>query len=300
MRPLALPLTVVLSATLLSGCVLGADKYPRPRDLAPSTLVDRTRVMAIQAEPPEAVPGQVVTFDVLLADPDGVIDLTVWLACAEADGFGCDTDLSGLDDATPEELAAAGVIGLQPFNDPVLQVPTDVLDALTEDEKQEGLGYTIQVAAFPTSDDTGAEIDFNDVEVAYKRLVVSEANTPNHNPTLRDWRVDGALTPAGSVVVVDAGQSYELSVLLAEGSVEDYEFINSSGVLENRTEQPYLAWYATSGTVGDEYTVPLNGYDAPLESTWTAPDEAQEGRWYVVVRDRRGGQSWLIQDFRVQ
>ena len=34
-----------IACLLLTGCVLNSDKYPRPRDLAPNWLVDRTRLL---------------------------------------------------------------------------------------------------------------------------------------------------------------------------------------------------------------------------------------------------------------
>lgn len=296
--------TRLLAGTLaltLTGCVIGSESYPRPRDLPDSSLVDRPRILGIQAEPPEVRPGEIVTFSALVGDPDEVLDITIWLACTDGGTFGCDTDFGALsEDASPEELAEAGVIGIEPFFDPVMEVPTDMLDDVPAENRLEGVQFTIQVAALPQSDDTGAEVDFNDVEVAYKRLVISEATTPNHNPGLQNWRVDGAFVPDGGVVIVDAGQEYDVSVELTEDSVEDYVYVNSEGVSEDRSEEPYLTWYASNGAWNGNLTVPLNGFDAPLEAKWRAPDEPGEGTWYVVARDRRGGQAWLTQSYRVQ
>ena len=291
---------LLVGSSLLSGCVIGNDRYQRPRDLPDSAVVDRPRILAIQAEPPEVAPGETVEFAALIGDPDGVLDLTVWLACDSGGGFGCEVDLSGLDEATPEELEAAGVIGVEPFFSPVLDVPGDALDTLTDEQKLEGLSWTIQVAAFPNSEESGQEIDFNQVEVAYKRLVVSEATTPNLNPSLRQWRVDGTPVPEDAVVTVDMGQEYELSVEVPAESVEQYIYVNSEGVAEERVEEPYLTWYANTGGFLSNLTVPLNGYDAPLSADWTAPDEPGEGTWFVVIRDRRGGQAWMTQRYRVQ
>lgn len=293
-----LPLMLILP---LTACVIGSDKYPRPRDLPESSLVDRPRVLAIQAEPPEVEPGGTVAFSALIADPFEELGGSVWIACLDGGGFGCPVDLAGLgDEPTPEELAAAGVIGFTPGLDPVWVAPEDALDDLSEEARLEGTSATVQVASFPSQGDAGEEVDFNDVEVAYKRLIVSEALTPNNNPVLESWRVDGTLVPADSVVVVDAGQEYDLSVELGPDSVEQYIYVNSDGVEEERSEEPYLSWYGTAGGWDGSLTVPLNGFDGPLTATFRAPEEPGEGTWYVVARDRRGGQAWLTQDFRVE
>lgn len=295
-------LAVASLATLATGCVIGGDKYPRPRDLPESSLVDRPRVLAIQAEPPEVRPGDTVLFSALLADPFEEIGGSVWIACLDGGGFGCPVDLAGLgDNPTPKELAAAGVIGFTPGFEPAWDVPADALDGFSDEARLEGTSATVQVASFPAEGGDTAEVDFNDVEVAYKRLIVSEAITPNRNPVLETWRVDGNFVPSDSVVVVDAGQTYDLSVELTAESVEEYIYVNSDGVEETRTEEPYLSWYANHGSwPRSSLTVPLNGYDAPLETEWTAPDEPTTGSWYVVVRDRRGGQAWLVQDYEVR
>ena len=74
-----------------SGCVINGNKHPRPRDLSPATLVDRVRILGIQAEPPEIRPGESSTISALLIDPSEEIGLTLWVACesAESSSFGC-------------------------------------------------------------------------------------------------------------------------------------------------------------------------------------------------------------------
>lgn len=292
----------LVPALLLTGCVIGSNGSPRPSDLEPGWLVDRPRVLAIRADPPEARPGDRVTFSALIPQP-GVADpyAVVWLACPPADdggiGFGCTlpTDLD-LESATPEDLAALGLIGFEPGLPPAYDVPADALDGLPEAERAEGLYTLVQVAALPPEyldpDSAPAEVDFGDVEAAYKRLVVSEAATPNQNPEIRVFTVDGLQLPAGAVLHVDAGQSYELGVQVAAESIETYTFVNSLGEVEERTEEPYLAWFATGGALLEAVT--LFPY---VEATWTAPAAGESGTVWAVMRDRRGGMSWIAQDW---
>jgi len=290
----------------LSACVIGGDKYPRPRDLSPGWLVDRPRVLAMAAEPPEIRPGESATFSALIPNPDSDDELLqIWLACpveGNGDGFGCFTDFSGIDleDATPEELAELGLIGVQPGPfPPTYTAPADLLDELSEEERLEGRYVNAQVTAVPgdISEATATDdIDFNEIEVAYKRLVVSEATTPNHNPSIDRFVVDRIDVPDDAVVQVDAGQAYELGIQLPDGTREVYEFVTSDGVVEERVEEPYAAWYATGGEVLEEVT--LYPY---LESTWQAPEASgEEGTWFVVLRDRRGGMAWWSQQWVVR
>ncbi len=244
-------LVPLLLATALAptACVITPEKYPRPIDLAQSWEVDRLRILGISAEPPEVVPGQTSIFDALVADPNGELGFLTWLACPPEEpggiGFGCELDPELIEeDASLDDLVAAGVL-LFPEYTP----EDDVLVDLTDEERAEGLYVTIQVTALPEGlDENLEEIDFNNVEAAYKRLVVSEASTPNHNPTVHQFTVDGVEIPADSVVIVEAGQEYDLGVPIPDESIETYEFVNE-GTVEERVEEPYISWYTTDRTM---------------------------------------------------
>ncbi len=285
----------------LAGCVIGGDKYARPRDLTDAWMVDKTRVLGIRAIPAEARPGDLVSFQMLLAAPpdDEEDRAIVWLACGEDDaagGFGCALDLGEIDfdNADPAALAEIGFIGFEPGLPPLYAVPDDILDDVTDErELQEGMQVTVQSTAFPVSvlEDDIEELDFNVVEAAYKRLPVSLANTPNANPQLAAFTVDAISVPSETVVYVDPEQNYDLAILLPDGARQLYEFLNEAGEVEERVEEPYAAWFTTGGTLLESVTLwPF------MEATWTAPSEADvQGTWYAVVRDRRGGMTWWVQ-----
>ena len=295
---------LVATLVLLPSCVINSDKYLRPRDLAPPWHVDRTRILGVRATPAEIAPGQRATFEALIGtahgeDPDlGLL----WLACPE-EGAGCTTDLGGIDleTASPDQLAEIGFIGFEPGLPPAYTAPADLLDDLSDDDRLEGLSILVQLTAFPIEqlDDPEAleALDFNLIEAGYKRLVVSEATTPNNNPVLATFLVDGLPVPLDAeVVVVTPEQGYDLGIVLDDAAGrETYEFVNSDGVLEERIEEPYATWYSTGGEVLEPVT--LWPY---MEATWTAPAESgAEGTWFTVVRDRRGGMSWWTQPWRV-
>ncbi len=284
---------LITMASLLGGCVIGSDKWQRPRDLDPAWLVDRTRVLGMQAEPPELVPGQAASFSVLAPDPEGALGGKLWIACSpeQTTPFGCAVDLSVLDgEPTPEELIAAGVIGMEPGFAPAWAPPTDALDDLEPEDRLEGVQYTVQVIGLPGEGlDTGEGIDFASFEIGYKRVVVSEAPTPNANPEISGFTVEGAYITTDTVVLVDPGQTYELGLMIPDESIEVYEYVNPEGVVEERVEQPYAQWYSTDGDEMEETTLyPF------VQANWTAPAASgATGSWYSVVRDRRGGVAWI-------
>lgn len=296
-------IAALLLVPLAGGCVINGNKYPRPRDLEPQWQVTRARVLAIAPEPPEAAPGDTVTFSALIADPEEEIETVVWAACAptESSDFGCDlsafNDLG--DNPTPEELAEAGVIGWEPFIAPEYTPDEALLDGLTEQEALEGVQVTVQTLALPPFDveDTGDSEFFNDVEVGFKRLIVSTAATPNANPVIATLEIGGVEIPAASVVEIEGGLEYSLAVRLTDESIQEYQYVNSDGITEDRIEAPYVTWYATDGSMIEQYG--LYHDDTLLQGRWVAPDDEVEGAWYGVVRDRRGGMAWVEQPWRV-
>lgn len=290
----------MIALLLLSACVIDSGAYPRPRDLEDSWEVTRLRLLGVAAEPPEATVGETVRFSALLADPSGVAETTVWLACptTEATPFGCPVDLFSVDmeTATPDELAALGLIGVQPYFEPVYTPSADLLDDADTRQRENGVFVTVQAMALPAGALEGESFDFTEVESGTKLLVVSETSTPNHNPRITGWTIDALPVPDGAIVEVDPGQGYDLGAVLAEDAVEDYVAMLSDGTLVESTEEPYISWYATRGELVDAWTIyPYH------QATWVAPDDSgAEGTWYAVVRDRRGGMGWWAQGFRVR
>ncbi len=288
-----------------SACVINSESSPRPRDLSESWQVDRTRILAVRAEPPEIRPGEVAALEALVAnaygeDPDLSL---VWLACEEGGSeFGCATDLSGLDfeELDPGALAEAGFIGFEPGLPPRYVASDSLLDDLSEAERLEGVNVQTQLFAFPSEALTAEaqqEIDFSEIEVGFKRVVVSEAKTPNNNPLIEGFTVDGILVPEiVPTIELSANQQYDFGLVLDEDrAIEDYLFVNSAGEVEERVEEPYAAWFSTSG----EVTEPVTLYPF-LQMTWTAPAEPGPGRLYAVLRDRRGGMAWTSREYVVR
>lgn len=262
-------------------------------ELSEGWQIDRLRVLAVAAEPAEPRPGDTVTFRSLVVSPDPVAT-TIWFACLTSPGdYGCEVDpelLEGLDpeSLTPEDIDAlyeAGFIGAEPYLPPTWVVPETALDGLTDAERLEGLTALVNVSAIPEGEDLTEE----DVELAFKRVPVSEATTPNNNPRHLGLRVDGVDIPPGTIVSLDKGQPYDVELVFDASSIEEYAFVNGDGVEETRVEEPYFTWFTTDGTF--DRTFDLYPY---TDVTFYAPDQplADTGSLWVVVRDRRGGMDW--------
>lgn len=271
---------------------------------AQSWQLDRLRILAVRAEPAEPTPGALVHFERLVFVPSGAeLQTVLWVACMprgpevecelepELEQELLDADLDALSE---EELAdlldrgkEAGLFGLEPVTEPVIMVPPIILEQLDPDEQSEGINLLVQLWAVTP--------DPADVELAVKRIPVSLASTPNHNPDLLGWRVDGTAIDGDGAVNVSAGEQITLEPILAKDAIETYDYVSEAGETEERLEEPYYAWYTEEGSFDRHESLASDG-----AVTWTAPESEFAGVILCVVRDRRGGMDWLQLDVTVE
>ncbi len=267
---------------LLSAC--GTDT------LSQSWQLDRLRVLGARAIPAEPQPGEQTTFESLVYVPSGTeLEGVLWFACLpeSATDFGCTLDESLLDSGEPdiEALYEAGFIGYEPYFSPSWLAPEDALDGLDEVAAKEGVSALVNITAMPV----GAEDDA-DFELAYKRVPVSLADTPNHNPEITGLLIDGELWDGG-LLVSTAGAVHTLEPVLADDAIEEYQYTADDGTTETRTEEPYFTWYTEAGTFDQSFSLyPFSSIE------WAAPalssGEQTTALLLVVMRDRRGGMAW--------
>ena len=293
--------------TALLAILLGCSSFTT-ETLSESWRVDRLRILGVAAEPAEPRPGETVRFRSLVVAPDDQVGAVIWLACVNGDDSsnGCAADTSLFSDVMADgvvsadeqaALAAAGLIGVEPFLPPTWTIPTDALDALPDEARAEGFAAFVNVTAVPGSADPAlaSEIDPDEVELAFKRLPISENPQPNQNPDLVRVEIEGRAVEDGGTYEVAAGATVEITPMLGEGSVEDYPYLTSAGVTETRSEAPWIEWY----TEGGEFSQTTSLYPE-LAREWTAPTEAGSVRLWMVVRDRRGGMDWMTVRVQVQ
>ena len=305
-----IPLSTTLA--LLLGCEI--------TQLDSASIVDRTRILGVKATPAEPAPGDTVTFSSLAVDPESGIAGVTWFGCVleDSDSFGCELDTDTLEALFAQdpstmtaqeqqdwyaELQAAGFLGIEPDLAPTLTVPSDLLDGLSEAQQAEGKNYMLTLSAIPG----GLEIDDLDLdaegtqavgEQGLKRMPVSVGGTPNRNPEITSLTLDGEFDVKDQdVLEVRAGQTYTFQLNLSDDSVETYTFVDCQGASEDRTEQPYVSFYATTGSFYQ--TISLHPY---LEAEWTAPIDppGESHTLWFVLRDRRGGMDWVTVELLVR
>lgn len=266
-----------------------------PSFQAPSDITD-LRILAVQAEPPEAQYDQSGVDDVqvrmLVVDParPSGFALMKWDLCAPTDSRRCDgqygpTFLSG-------QESRQGGTG---FGAVTISVPPAAVQAALASDKLGGFGGVRAQFAFSVDDG-----DPNGAAYADKVLLyTARGTTPNHNPQLTGLRLTldgtdhGTLNP-GDTLCLSPGVQVGLRPLLAPDARETYTTKDLQGHTITLTEDPDYAFFVTPGASFDRDTAvePVDGV-APADGFTRIEASRGSGTFFVVVRDGRGGESWL-------
>jgi len=259
-----------------------------------SQLLDRVRLLALRAEPPEAnledggLPPP-IAFEPL-AYPDGGLSFRLAL-CGPGNPFSADFDCPGsngldlpdlvLDASRPEvqaflQSAYGGTGGLDGginVGEPgVAQIP---------------IGYLLE------RPDGGP--DPSNRERGIYRLAVRFSGAPNHNPELLDVTLADGGTLQGAALPLN--QELRLYPRIPDGGPGGIEtFVGLDGGVQH--ERFSYSWASTAGEVVDFRSAEPIPEDPSATSdirfrTHETPGPVQI---YVVLRDLRGGVSWLVFD----
>jgi hypothetical protein len=267
-----------------------------------SDVVD-LRVLAIRADPPEAQvdldAGTVddVTVQVLIADPTATFDATMkGQLCSPTDTLSC---------------AGTFAVQLPPVTHPVgeafsysISVPADTLRAALANDKLAGLGG-LRVQLQLNVDDGNPAKDVS----AEKVLLFSRKD---HVPLLDGVMVsvDAVAQPAplqpGQTLQLSRGHIYGLRPLphvcgpsganTCTPGIESYDTVDLAGKTVHLTEQLSYSFFTTKGAELDRDTAdePPLGRTAPPEGLARIDSlMAGSGTLWIVVRDGRGGESWI-------
>jgi hypothetical protein len=301
-----------LAAVAAAGCDAGFEKQSIVLDL---------RALAAQANPPEVV------LDIDVMDPDSFEQLSIppitvtalyadpgearrleWImtACPPTRSLRCDdptapyiaVDFGSIDD--PEDAGSQGISGTFTATPAVLQESLRLDDAALLG----GIGVQIEIVVFPAGDPDLSRAVFASKKVLYSPRLPA-ARVANSNPPLPELTVHGARCgdPLEPPWQVRAGDELTIMVTEPEGARETYQLPTFDGSVRTITENLSYQWYATAGSFSAEMTGgPLDpfGNEPALLSKWTAPNDPGEVRFWLVVRDERGGVSWLERCFAVQ
>lgn len=291
---------------LLASCAASAC-YETP-EFSPASLVDRPRILAVVADPPEVLPVGNTNLSVLVA---GAEDVSAhWLLCSTFSSFasgtqygenvgdrGCASAGTPIGEGLQLQLTAADLVQMFQSDEQVREALGSQLPDAIVDKVRQSVGVAFSVEADVLAD--GKRLR------ALKRVLVSLNTAPAHNPPPPAFSVDDhavrqvasasfACVPDDPVALrVAPDQQVQLTPLY-DGSdsgadepwLEDYMVLDARGMLSRRREQAFYSWFVSKGSVDHGMT------QAPeRDNVWRAPATQGCATLWLVVRDGHGGES---------
>lgn len=285
-------------------------------DFAQSSSIDRPRILAVVAEPPEISPtrSDSTTLSILVAGAENVSDVR-WSACGMPSSFGGMGNQFGENDG--DQGCGAGAIMLGEGER--VEVPIERARAflMSDALARATLGALLPAAALErirTSVGIAATVQVelmadNKRLRGLKRVLVREHDQPGTNPPPPSYRFgerilrsNGAAPPYrcepdDGGLQVEPGELVALTPLFdgdEEPWLEDYEVMDARGVIDGRKEQAFYSWFSDKGQLDDGMT------RAPeRNNTWRAPSERGCAHLWLVVRDGHAGATACITEVSV-
>lgn len=279
------------------------------------SLVTRTQVLAVRGDPPEARPGELARYSLLVATPDGPITTGAdWAFCATpklltengAASAACLKDgvrplASGA--ATIEAAVPADACSL--FGPEITSADLRPRDPDVTGGYYQPLRVSVPVGGAPAE----ATIAFGLERIACKLTDAAAEVTAdfarryvlNENPELGPLTItrDGAPVAA---LAVPRGARLTLRATWPEASAERYVVYDlASRSVVDRRETMRVSWFATAGTFESDRTGRSEReLESFTENAWTAPNEPRTMHVFVVLRDDRGGVAFSTHELVVK
>jgi len=295
----------ILAASIALGCKPSVGQ-------APSLITDYT-LLAVMGEPPEAKPGDTVTYSYLLAAPPPVgtvSDPTAgWDVCltpkppAENNSVAsaCDPPTPGttpgLTFSTPIPTNACQLFG--PIAPPVQAGKPAIRPRDPDSTGGYYLPVRVKFSDLTTGDVAGFAFERIGCGLANAAIsVVNDYNKSyqaNNDPGIAGTdlvAVSGTRTNLDTVQpTVAPGESVDFVATFTDGSAETFPVLAPGGdALVDQRESLHLSWFATSGSfVHDRTGVASTDVATSTTNTWKAPNEAMTVFVWLVLRDSRGG-----------
>lgn len=278
-------------------------------DLPSGARVTKLRLLALQADPAFARPGETVQLQVMVADHEERPLQFALGTCTNPAGSTVEHCVDALDAEVEVVASDDGRF--------TVDVPADFLRNVPDAARPSALIGAVLVAcpgeieSGETSgvpvvcrDPGGERLPITEFEVGVKRVFVRDRDR-NDNPAIERIRWDGEPWPEDEVREARACANAETDDLedCAENLRHRIDVETSepeSGVDENGTafrEQQVVQFYASHGVF--ERPVRIAG---EAETAWAAQRGASDGvaRLWFVVRDDRGGVGWAERRVRVR
>lgn len=297
--------------------------------VAPATFVDKFRVLSVVPTPPDVRPGETTLLRALAVDPSrpGKPNTLLWLACdpdpLDLRRSSC-SDVSTLSDPaafTPPEGTDVADTELPPgvraigFGElAAYKAPEETFDQLDPSDERRIQGAVAQIlviaiaAELPTNptqeqrDAIFAKVRSKEIPslLVLFRVRVTEDPQRNTNPVLSDFKIDGESLPEGATIRLRSDRDTPLELVAADDQFEEYDQPAPNGI-ERKREQLIAALYSTTG----RFLYPRLELGSGTEETFQPPDgrstnpipEDRRGFMWVVLRDTRGGQSFVQRPF---
>lgn len=312
----ALGLSIALALALgASGC---------GRDFEPFNLVNKLRVLAIQADPPAVAPGETAVLRALVYEPDGDEVSYRWSWCplttGSLGGFECAVSEAELRDLAESFVPGSGALvpsfdlGSEPeaafdysFSPVLMQGLCELLTSfeapsfvsLPDCEESLVVSITLEVTAG------------DEAVTAIKELPVyfDEAGADNENPAIGE--VTAALGDGGPAVLPEDGLATLLAnrrhdlvvdVPIASAQVFQPSPTEDDPQPASRRESLFMTWFVTGGDTTDNRTTFIED-EIPLEelgsNRWLTPRDQPETTLFLVLQDERGGVGWTWRDVQL-
>ena len=261
----------LVAALLVAGCSSSFD---------PGSRVTRTRLLAVSADRPFAQRGELVTLDALALDPAGRTLTFGWATCAPSGATVADC-LAVMDRTSlviePERTRHTVTVGADYVGVIVVACPGTLSLGDTN-----GLPFACTV--------NGRKLPVDQFDVGMKRILVRDER--NENPLLTGATFGGVDWPetfVPEVVACDPGDDVDECANRTE--------IRVTGGRVESGENVVVQYYSTEGTFSAE----TRRINAP-ETSWVARPRASGTTitFAIVIRDDRGGVSWLTRRARVR
>jgi len=287
-------------------------------EVEPGTKVDSLRVLAQQADQPFAHPGESVQVRSLSYDPQGRPITWAWASCvnpSESSLEGCIERIAESSDPASAVFAMG-----EGVDAPTVTVPSDVISRLSPDARA-AASIGLVSAACPgelslgegpgglpfkcRETGSGRELPLDDFIVGIKRLTVRETER-NQNPQIEHVSFDGADWPEGEIKEVGScnqtdfvydtcpdAEKHQLEPAISPASFE----AGKDELGRDFTEEIVVQYYATEGIFEHEVKIgsePKNGFVARKRAA------GQTLKLWFVVRDNRGGVSWIERQLKVR
>jgi hypothetical protein len=307
---------MLISLLLCVGCDQG---------FRPETLLSDMRLLGVRASPAELMPGESANLEALLVDPSrpGKNSTLLWVGC-EADPFNENRSVCADPDLVTDPSRLTGGSGQLPkgvsiigFNNMARYTTSKTLfNVLPADDVRRLNGTVAQVVVIAVAEEVSPAAPREELEALFARvqkkelksvvgiyrLRISENSERNSNPKLTHLTLGTERWPLGSRIPIKQGVEMPMELVATDDSFEAFSLVTPSGI-EKQTERLLVAWYSTAGLFTEERVA----IGAEVKSVFKSPNDTEKnkiperrvGQIHAVVRDTRGGQTFVQNRFFV-